>query len=582
MAPLRFIRTLSVLITLFRFSEQKSTVNPNFNVTIFNTTVDFRQNVCDRHDRFSRGEIELKNALKGLSIRSILGKSDYLNLEDDGYTIDDSRPGLYVEILDELASADRGDFEWRDTFAITGWLDTEATGKDWTDLLVWETDVYDISINWWLHTPERVALGATFPKGWYDASIIIVGAREGNEQARFAPFNWLEPFTNGVWLMMIVTLVISGFIFFYLDDYDKSEMSSSIREINEDNPSYQRESVISSIARLGTTGLLEKRESVSSSIHKSFIVFTGHMDLEAGSFSGQLVAFSLSFFAMLMLSAYTANLATSLVVTSIPGSTINSVDDIVDLRLTMCVMGNSGFEEAIRQDYKGAILVRKSTDKDIIDGLNNGDCDYAITSRTYWEEAQSSRQHNQACNLTQVGRQVEAFEGGFATKSDAGTRCTSLIRDVFDAHLREMRMDGFLDKAWARHFETRSDVICSDSDESGIDAVSADDIQRLNLKGMGGIFILHFAFLVVACIFSALTKWRARRKDERKSRELVLGEDSNHPVGPPPTTLKTIANELVLIKAEQSNITDDMKVMKEQLGIVLNHLSSANQSSETT
>jgi len=581
MLPFRSIPTLGALISLIHISEQKSTVNPTFNVTIFNTTVDFRQNVCNRHERFSRGEIDLKDALEGMSIHPILGKSSYLHLEDDGYTIADPNPGLVVEILDEVAR--RGNFVWRDTFAITEWIDTEGIGKSWTDLLIWETDVYDISINWWLHNPERVALGATFPKGWYDASIIMVGVQEGNEESDFDALSWKKPFTNGVWLMMIITLVISGLTSFYLDEYEKKQMSNKKSEDKQ-------ETVLQNIVRLSKKGLLEKKESISSSIHKSFIVFTGHMDLDAISFPGQLVAFSLSFFAMLMLSAYTANLATSLVVTSIPRSTINDITDIIGAGLKMCIMSDSAFEESIRQNYNGANFVRKSTDKDIIDGLNNGECDYAITSMTYWKEAQASSQHNKACNLTQIGRMVETYEAGFASKSDAGTRCTSLIRDVFDAHLREMRMDGFLDKTWNMHFSKRSDVACSEPNEVGFDTNTSDITQQLSIKGMGGIFILHFVFLGIACILSALTKWKARKHEERKRRELVLGEDADdavvsHDSVTPPTTLNTVANELNLIKLEQSNmqsnLTDEMKLINEKLETVLKHLNSGKQCSKT-
>jgi len=73
--------------------------------------------------------------------------------------------------------------------------------------------------------------------------------------------------------MMIVTLIISGVVFFVLD-YDYNRNSNSIEKLDRERSSNWRELVIQNIVRLGKKGLLEKKESVSSSIHKSFIVFT--------------------------------------------------------------------------------------------------------------------------------------------------------------------------------------------------------------------------------------------------------------------------------------------------------------------
>ena len=67
---------------------------------------------------------------------------------------------------------------------------------------------------------------------------------------------------------------------------------------------------------------------------------------------------------------------------------------------------------------------------------------------------------NGDCNLVHIGRKFKDFEAGFATRSDAGTLCTSLVRDVIHNHMNLMADEGFIAKAWGKHRE-RSTRLCN-------------------------------------------------------------------------------------------------------------------------
>lgn len=148
-------------------------------------------------------------------------------------------------------------------------------GKSWQDLLLWDIDTYDVAASWWFSTVERSSLGVSFPMGWYDASLTIIAKKDEDDISSFKLTSWMDPFSTNVWITLVATMLISGIICFYLEE-------KKLRKKKDK----QFVSVITSY------------------IHASFIVFTGHLDLLPSTYSGQLVSLSLCFFAVLMLSTY--------------------------------------------------------------------------------------------------------------------------------------------------------------------------------------------------------------------------------------------------------------------------------------
>jgi hypothetical protein len=57
-----------------------------------------------------------------------------------------------------------------------------------------------------------------------------------------------------------------------------------------------------------------------------------------------------------------------------------------------------------------------------------------------------------------LGQVLKLVSAGFTTISDLSTLCTSLIQDVFNLHMLEMKEDGFVDRAWHKHLEQNIDI----------------------------------------------------------------------------------------------------------------------------
>ena len=111
---------------------------PMVNITKFDRQISYRTNVCDRQYMVYNGTIELKHALQNLNLSVSLTNYHtareklFFTLQSHNYQIDESYPGLFAIILDELAT--RAQFTWRNTFIVHTPLDPMIDkNKTWTD-----------------------------------------------------------------------------------------------------------------------------------------------------------------------------------------------------------------------------------------------------------------------------------------------------------------------------------------------------------------------------------------------------------------------------------------------------------------
>jgi len=171
-----------------------------------------RTDVCARQRQLYEGEVLLEDALQGLELtvaitnyKDVPNEKYFFELGDDG-KIKPKDPGLFVVILDEIAR--RARFKWRTSFAAIPPLDSAIDGNNtWTDLLVWEVENFDIAADYWGRSTARMALGISFPKGWYDGSVILSWSASDNEKADDKLWSFLRPFDSAVWIAIIAAIM---------------------------------------------------------------------------------------------------------------------------------------------------------------------------------------------------------------------------------------------------------------------------------------------------------------------------------------------------------------------------------------
>jgi len=508
-----------------------------------NSTI-FRQNFCDLQDRYYRGEIDIRYALEGLSLNvGLINDPDdtFLKLTPTRSALDDEYPGLIVELLDEIAK--RGKFDWRHSFTIIEEI-KDYEDKSWTEFGLWMTDVYDIGADWFYSTAERAALGLKYPKAWYDGSAIMVGNKKISNDTNqgFKWDSWTRPFTPWVWICMAATLLLTGIILVFVNH------SSDVRSF------------------------------LSPTIYQAFMVFTGHYDIIQKTAPGQIISFSLSFFAMLMLSAYTANLASFLVVNKIP-SEIDGNEILTRTGSKICILKGSAVTEIIKKDFPNAILIEKATSGAALTAIDNVECDFGVTNVGIWRDAVVSNKYNEDCNLVQIGGTIKSYESGFILKADSNDRCTSFIADVIDIHMKLMHEDGFTYRAWGKHVGRNRDVDCSFASDEDDDE---DDDMQLSLINVGGIFVLHACFLVVAIVGSLLTR-RIKNASTRLLRSITSFEDETNMA--PISELKSNKTSPELNDSESRNVSRQLEEIRheiksntEQIKILLDHFHASKGS----
>jgi len=477
----------AALLLLTSCRAQPSVVEP------FDPNVNLRQSVCDRQDLFHNRNITLRHALEGLQLNVMLGVDNRFVMTTSGENVSQipvSGGGLIPELLDELAI--RGRFDWRSSYTLLAAPIFIPENTTFLDLIQWSVKRFDLSAAYWDKTADAAASGVTFPEGWYDSTLILVGP-EADEDTTLDTWGFLKPFDREVWICIGATLFLSGLVYKALDYFDPDSEQSNI----DVNP--------------------------SETIYSAGLSFMGEINFQPSTSATRIFAFSLAFFCLLVTSAYTANLASFLVLRNTPSIRIETVNDAVRLDFRICVERGTTVELDLSNSFPDSRVVPQQGEKAVYEGVRDGLCDFALVAVSSFEEFSLNKDVNGECKLTRFGQAFKVREGGFATNSDSGTLCTSLVRDVIDLHLVEMRDEGWLKDAWQRH-ATRIGTIRCDLDAE--DEVDEDTIQ-LTLAGMSGTFLVHImftGFAVLFVVFNNVRKSYRPNKREADSSNLATGE----------------------------------------------------------
>lgn len=512
-------------------------IRPNATMTVdyFNVSVTHRQNFCDIQKKIDKNETDIDTALNGLNIHvSLATDQAFVNVKGQGkdrfLEVDD--PGVLVEILNKVAES--GNFSWKNTFVFEDPTPTLSTGDDY---LIQIIETYDVSINWWSETFNRISKGAAYPAPWYDNSPIIIEKKydaSTSRSSKFDFFNWNRPFTVDVWLAIVGTIIITGFFLYLIQEHlSQTADGATSRGMNVFECAY--------------------------TISQCFMLFTGHFNVEPKTKSAQLLGISMAFFTLLIVSAYTANLVSFLVVENTVNNAlqIESVTDIFRLQKSMCIFGGTSTQIQIQSLNSDAIFKKYPSDDESLLGLKNGECDYAILGKSGWDIFERKASINGACSLRRVGRDIINKDAGFVTSSDAGTKCTSLVRDVLNAHMKKIQTNGEFRKIWDAFLDKQGTlnpecVVVNDETEL--------DNMTLNMTNLGSIFTLHYAFLFIAftmSLFSYYYKHNGKKElpYSRTGNSLIETENLNLIIEPLTKEVKDVSIAL----KEAMNMFEELK-----------------------
>ena len=194
------------LSSVAAFGGEKAVFTTKYSKDWATYNVSHRQSVCERYDMVRFGQRELRNALDGMELRPLMAIGPFFHYDDEN-GIHKGEHGLMADLMDELAQ--RAGFEWRDSFGVMP--PPESINATWTEMIVWAVETYDLAVNWWDQSIERMELGAAFLEPWYDGSLIMIDKPEPIVDVnKINLLNWTKPFEPSVWLLIVFTIFISG------------------------------------------------------------------------------------------------------------------------------------------------------------------------------------------------------------------------------------------------------------------------------------------------------------------------------------------------------------------------------------
>lgn len=431
------------------------------------------------------GNITLSDALKGLNLSVVLtdyqseANQPFFTLNEEG-VIDEENPGLFAIILDELAR--RAGFSWRNSYGVVLPINSTTDGnKTWTDLLLWEVETFDISAGRWDRSIARMSREIAFPEGWYDSSMIVVHVDDIKEN-NVNIWSFLLPFQWSVWALLVITIVITGAVYWLLERLD----TTSDERLLEDHP--------------------------GEAVFYTAIAFTGHFDFKPQTSAARILTFSMTFIALILGAVYTANLASFLVARRKPTFTIESIEQAVSMRAPICVQERVNIDDYISGKYPKAVMVRKEEMEDFPSSLKSGECSVAVMSVSEYQQLSRSSSTNGDCTLSWSGQVENILPAGFASDVDSGTLCTSLVSHVLDLHMIQMKADGFIDREWEAHLQRTGDLNCVEMMNVNASAQEGEDeiLYSLGVQELAGIFIIHATLLVLAVLLVLLRRCRTR------------------------------------------------------------------------
>jgi hypothetical protein len=308
------------------------------------------------------------------------GAPGLINFNEHTGDFDEDYPGLQITLLDELAR--RAGFEWKNSWGAgkslrylvlycqyidefnldpaaafpadlyNGYrLQPNATVDD---ALLWTVNAYDVSITMWDATLNRLKLGVTFPGKFVDTSTVLITTNaDSREQSSFDAFAFLKPFNIWVWLCTIATIFFSAMMYRFIQQ------------------------------------LYDSREQSNHGIHifRASMAAIGQVMFEPTRHGERLLVISLSFWSLILVSTYTANLAGFLISERQQIYPASSLAEAERKQVPICLAANMSISSKTRAKYPTANYVDVEFNSRY-DHLMNNDCSLVVDGYDFFKMAE--------------------------------------------------------------------------------------------------------------------------------------------------------------------------------------------------
>jgi len=129
---------------------------------------------------------------------------------------------------------------------------------------------------------------------------------------------------------------------------------------------------------------------------------------------GQILNIGFCFFILIMMSSYTANLASNLISANVLSTPLSSINDADSRGIPVCVLAGTVAQTALQSSYSQlkVVPIYSLFVSDLIQAMKEGQCQGSVMSRSDWDMAQLDSTCNSQCNLVAPDTSFRYISGG--------------------------------------------------------------------------------------------------------------------------------------------------------------------------
>ncbi|CAE7204392.1 Nmdar1 [Symbiodinium natans] len=483
----------------------------------------WRNDFCPEFEKVQAGTLQIEKALVGKHLTFVVPTFDMTDPTSSHWN--DGQPvgppendmdithkvhGYHASVLKAVSKVAN--------FTYTIRLNT-VPGASTTTWLLQQSPNYDAVLGSWSDSLVRREAGFLQPYPLVTKDLKMIVQRKIDSPSVWSVmFTFLKPFSTSLWLLLFVcSLVTAAFMWFF----ETSRVS---------------------IEEGGEVEVSDGSEGALKSVWLSGLQFTGGGGYTPVTAWGRLLLLSWSFLIMVVGAAYTANLATFLIVHQTASTSLSSFEEAKQQNAKVCARMEWSIGEFLREIAEGKVRFVDVSPKHadgIREFLDDGKCEAYVSYQDIGKLYLNEKAFNDACKYDFVGPSIKPLTGGWPI-SIIQHGCPQLLLTSLSVALKYLDKEGTVKRIWSDFASSRADM------DQSCNVPEVSDSASMGVYDMAGVLSLHALCLILALAFWAFCKTQPFREsmDERTAFKACWTEGDEESVSQSADETKVTQNEV--------------------------------------
>jgi len=431
---------------------------------------------CHLQAGLQNGSVLVSDVLAGTHLVVATGLWDQFFLRKDPLTSE--LYGFERDLLDEFARRAKFTYD----LVISDLPPNRSKFDAW--LFEKTGEVNMVTSGYWTITATRLRVGLDTPFGFHDSTLVFASSRNTIEdkQSFWTRFwHFAQPFGNRTWAGIICCVIVTGFLFWCID------------------------------------GEAVHPCSLLNLLHEVFQVayqLTAAGSRRPASWASRILLLSWSWCVILILAAYTANLASFLVASSASTVEFKSLPDAINKAKVVCMLDGANVDW-VKRTYPSYNKLRVfGNDDDLVNAMSGKECDGVLVLRLKYHQLVRYPKLADRCKLQVLGDTVLPRKSGWVIRGAVSSRCSTILRRALGYHYVAMAHDGTAEKL----LEQNLNVMAPPCQDQGGGGGGGGGNSSLDLPDMSGILIIHAIGCALSLLVAILTKLHRHASKAVKSK----------------------------------------------------------------